>query len=46
MYCFFTNQVLGQLACWKVTQVYKKDVYLLPEKVDEKVAAVIPRLGR
>ena len=49
MYCFFTNQVLGQLALldnWKETQVYKNDVYLLPEESDEKVEAVVPCLGR
>ena len=43
MSCSFTSQVLGQLALlknWMETQVYKNDVYLLPEELDEKVAAL------
>merc|ERR1739847_118116 len=49
MSCSFTNQVLGQLdllANWKENKGYKKDVYLLPKELDEKVAALhLPALG-
>merc|ERR1712242_303625 len=41
MSCSFTNQVLGQLDLlknWKETKTYKNQVYLLPKKLDEKVA--------
>merc|ERR1712188_334552 len=40
MSCSFTNQVLAQLELWKErdTGKYKKDVYLLPKELDEKVA--------
>merc|ERR1711908_125867 len=40
MSCSFTNQVLAQLELWKErdTGKYKKDVYLLPKHLDEKVA--------
>merc|ERR1711957_135654 len=43
MSCSFTNQVLAQLDLlknWKDTKAYKNDVYLLPKKLDEKVAAL------
>merc|ERR1712194_963363 len=43
MSCSFTNQVLAQLDLlknWKETKAYKNDVYLLPKKLDEKVAAL------
>jgi len=49
MSCSFTNQVLAQLDLlknWKETKAYKNDVYLLPKKLDEKVAALhLPALG-
>jgi len=49
MSCSFTNQVLGQLDLlknWKETKAYKNDVYLLPKKLDEKVASLhLPALG-
>merc|ERR1711959_812477 len=41
MSCSFTNQVLAQLDLlknWKEKGSYKNDVYLLPKKLDEKVA--------
>merc|ERR1712057_134747 len=45
----FTNQVLAQLDLlknWKETKAYKNDVYLLPKKLDEKVASLhLPALG-
>merc|ERR1712161_107823 len=49
MSCSFTNQVLAQLDLlknFKETKAYKNDVYLLPKKLDEKVAALhLPALG-
>merc|ERR1712014_468744 len=49
MSCSFTNQVLGQLDLldnWKNNKGYKKDVYLLPKHLDEKVASLhLPALG-
>merc|ERR1712193_556319 len=41
MSCSFTDQVLGQLDLldnWKNNKGYKNDVYLLPKRLDEKVA--------
>merc|ERR1712130_962941 len=41
MSCSFTNQVLAQLDLlknWQETKTYKNDVYLLPKRLDEKVA--------
>merc|ERR1719169_102732 len=40
MSCSFTNQTLAQLELWKErdTGKYAKDVYLLPNELDEKVA--------
>merc|ERR1711988_2101377 len=41
MWCYFTNQVLGQLDLldnWKNNKGYKNEVYLLPKRLDEKVA--------
>merc|ERR1719326_2653052 len=40
MSCSFTNQTLAQLELWKERDSgkYKKDVYLLPKELDEKVA--------
>src|SRR3954447_4216060 len=34
----FTNQVLAQLALWHNKGEYQKQVYVLPKKLDEKVA--------
>ncbi|HEV7920558.1 MAG TPA: adenosylhomocysteinase [Thermoanaerobaculia bacterium] len=34
----FTNQVLAQLALWNNTGEYRKEVYVLPKKLDEEVA--------
>jgi adenosylhomocysteinase len=34
----FTNQVLAQLALWGNKGEYKKEVYVLPKKLDEEVA--------
>merc|ERR1712106_477503 len=49
MSCSFTNQVLGQLDLldnWKNNKGYKNEVYLLPKKLDEKVARLhLPALG-
>jgi len=48
MSCSFTNQTLAQLELWKErdTGKYKKDVYLLPKELDEKVARLhLPSLG-
>jgi len=49
MSCSFTNQVLAQLDLaknWQETKAYKNDVYLLPKRLDEKVAKLhLPALG-
>lgn len=48
MSCSFTNQVLAQQELWKnkSTGKYQKQVYVLPKKLDEKVAALhLPKLG-
>merc|ERR1712096_102782 len=46
MSCSFTNQVLAQLDLVKNQANYKKDVYLLPKELDEKVASLhLPALG-
>ena len=34
----FTNQVLAQLELWTNSEEYKNEVYVLPKKLDEKVA--------
>jgi len=34
----FTNQVLAQIELWTQGSNYKNDVYILPKKLDEKVA--------
>ena len=34
----FTNQTLAQIELWKNSDKYKNDVYMLPKKLDEKVA--------
>eukprot|EP00281_Chroomonas_sp_CCMP1168_P019822 CAMPEP_0206226782 /NCGR_PEP_ID=MMETSP0047_2-20121206/8276_1 /ASSEMBLY_ACC=CAM_ASM_000192 /TAXON_ID=195065 /ORGANISM="Chroomonas mesostigmatica_cf, Strain CCMP1168" /LENGTH=474 /DNA_ID=CAMNT_0053649895 /DNA_START=44 /DNA_END=1468 /DNA_ORIENTATION=- len=47
MSCSFTNQALAQLEIWanKDTKKFDKKVYILPKKLDEKVAALhLPHL--
>jgi len=34
----FTNQTLAQIELWKNSEDYKNEVYMLPKKLDEKVA--------
>jgi len=34
----FTNQVLAQIELWQRGEQYKNEVYILPKKLDEKVA--------
>ncbi|KMW58245.1 Adenosylhomocysteinase [Candidatus Rhodobacter oscarellae] len=34
----FTNQTLAQIELWTNTDAYQNDVYILPKKLDEKVA--------
>jgi len=42
----FTNQVLAQIELWKNEANYEKKVYILPKRLDEKVAALhLDRLG-
>ena len=42
----FTNQVLAQIELWENFSKYEKEVYTLPKKLDEKVAAShLARLG-
>ncbi len=42
----FTNQVLAQIELWAKSEQYKKDVYVLPKHLDEKVAALhLDKLG-
>ncbi|XP_070575748.1 adenosylhomocysteinase B-like [Ptychodera flava] len=36
----FTNQVLAQIELWTKSDEYKIDVYMLPKKLDEEVAAL------
>lgn len=44
MSCSFTNQVLAQIELWQ--NKYSLDIYVLPKKLDEKVAALhLPHLG-
>ncbi|MCV0383657.1 MAG: adenosylhomocysteinase [Erythrobacter sp.] len=46
MSCSFTNQVLAQMELWKNEDAYQNDVYVLPKKLDEKVAALhLDKLG-
>ena len=40
----FTNQVLAQIELWTNGESYKKEVYILPKHLDEKVARL--HLGR
>ncbi len=42
----FTNQVLAQIELWKNADQYGKEVYVLPKKLDEKVARLhLDRIG-
>ena len=34
----FTNQVIAQMELWENSANYKNEVYMLPKKLDEKVA--------
>ena len=38
MSCSFTNQVMAQIELWENHTKYKKEVYVLPKHLDEKVA--------
>ena len=40
MSCSFANQTLAQLELWKNADKYENKVYVLPKKLDEKVAAM------
>jgi len=40
MSCSFSNQTLAQLELWENPDKYEKKVYVLPKKLDEKVAAL------
>ena len=42
----FTNQVLAQIELWRNADEYKKEVYVLPKHLDEKVARLhLDRIG-
>jgi adenosylhomocysteinase len=42
----FTNQVLAQIELWKRHEQYENKVYVLPKRLDEKVAALhLDKLG-
>jgi len=42
----FTNQVLAQIELWNNPENYAKEVYVLPKKLDEKVASLhLQKLG-
>ncbi len=42
----FTNQVLAQIELWQNASDYKKEVYVLPKHLDEKVARLhLDRIG-
>ncbi|MDG6079796.1 adenosylhomocysteinase [Erythrobacter litoralis] len=46
MSCSFTNQVLAQIELWENEDRYENEVYVLPKKLDEKVAALhLDKLG-
>jgi len=40
MSCSFTNQVIAQIELFNYTEKYPLGVYVLPKKLDEKVAAL------
>ena len=42
----FTNQTLAQMELWTNRQAYQNEVYTLPKRLDEKVAALhLEKLG-
>ena len=42
----FSNQTLAQIELWTNTRSYKNEVYVLPKKLDEKVATLhLAKLG-
>ena len=42
----FTNQVLAQIELWQNSDSYKREVYVLPKHLDEKVARLhLDRIG-
>ena len=42
----FTNQVLAQIELWNKSERYRNEVYVLPENLDEGVAALhLDKLG-
>jgi adenosylhomocysteinase len=42
----FTNQVLAQIELWQNADQYKKEVYVLPKQLDEKVASLhVKKIG-
>ncbi|THB68179.1 MAG: adenosylhomocysteinase [Gammaproteobacteria bacterium] len=42
----FTNQVLAQIELWESSENYQNNVYVLPKKLDEKVARLhLQRIG-
>ena len=42
----FTNQTLAQIELWTNSKNYSNDVYMLPKKLDEKVAMLhLDKLG-
>ena len=42
----FTNQVMAQIELWQKKHSCKKEVFVLPKHLDEKVAALhLPKLG-
>jgi adenosylhomocysteinase len=42
----FSNQTIAQIELWQNSAKYEKQVYTLPKKLDEKVAALhLPKLG-
>ena len=42
----FTNKVLAQIELWNKSKIYKNKVYVLPKKLDEKVAELhLGKLG-
>lgn len=42
----FTNQVIAQMELWKNSEQYENKVYMLPKKLDEKVARLhLKKLG-
>ena len=41
----FTNQVLAQIELFTNHGKYKNEVYVLPKHLDEKVAALLDKLG-